>query len=57
VETKGRAEFLLSAGCEYGQGFYFSKPVDAERAAELLRLGRINPAPRSLRLVVESTAA
>jgi len=56
VETKGQAEFLLSAGCEYGQGFYFSKPVNAERATELLRLGRINPAPRSLRLV-ESTAA
>jgi diguanylate cyclase (GGDEF)-like protein len=55
VETEGQAKFLLSAGCEHCQGFYFSKPVDAKRATELLRAGRIKPA-RSLRLV-ESSAA
>jgi diguanylate cyclase len=56
VETEGQARFLLSAGCERGQGFYFSKPVNAERATELLRAGRINPVRRSLRLI-ETTAA
>ncbi len=56
VETEGQAKFLLSAGCEHGQGYYFSRPVTAERAAELLRSGTIKPARRSLRLV-EYTAA
>ena len=56
VETEGQKKFLLSAGCEYGQGYYFSRPVDAERATELLRAGTITPARRPLRLV-QSTAA
>ncbi|MGC2134882.1 MAG: EAL domain-containing protein, partial [Xanthobacteraceae bacterium] len=56
VETEGQEKFLLSAGCEYGQGYYFSRPVDAERATELLRAGTIKPDRRLLRLV-ESTAA
>ena len=43
VETEGQATFLLSAGCEYAQGYLFSKPVSAERATALLRLGRIKP--------------
>ncbi|MGB6748643.1 MAG: bifunctional diguanylate cyclase/phosphodiesterase, partial [Xanthobacteraceae bacterium] len=56
VETEGQEKFLLSAGCEYGQGYYFSRPLDAERATELLRSGTIKPDRRLLRLV-ESTAA
>ena len=44
METEGQEKFLLSAGCEYGQGYYFSRPVDAERATELLRAGKIEPA-------------
>ena len=56
VETEGHAKFLLSAGCEYGQGYYFSKPVSAEHATALLRLGTIRPIQHSLRLV-ETTAA
>ena len=56
VETEGQEKFLLSAGCEYGQGYYFSRPVNAERATELLRLGKVTPARRPLRLV-ETTAA
>jgi diguanylate cyclase len=56
VETEGQAKFLLSAGCEYAQGYLFSKPVSAERATALLRLGRIKPIHRSLGLV-ETTAA
>jgi len=56
VETEGQEKFLLSAGCEYGQGYYFSRPVDVERATELLRVGTIKPDRRPLRLL-ESTAA
>jgi diguanylate cyclase len=56
VETEAQARFLVSAGCAQGQGFYFSKPVDATRATELLRRGRIKPTPDVLR-IVETTAA
>ena len=56
VETEGQEKFLLSAGCEYGQGFYFSRPVNAERATELLRLGKVTPLRRPFRLV-KTTAA
>jgi diguanylate cyclase len=56
IESEGQEEFLLSAGCEYGQGYYFSRPVNVKRASELLRSGKIEPLRRSLRLV-ESSAA
>ena len=56
VETEAQARFLVSAGCMQGQGFYFSRPVDAKRATELLRRGRTKPTPDLLR-VVETTAA
>ncbi|MGA7786977.1 MAG: EAL domain-containing protein [Xanthobacteraceae bacterium] len=56
VETEGQEKFLLSSGCEHGQGFYFSRPVDAEQAAALLRSGKITPARRPLRLVENSAA-
>ena len=50
VETEAQANFLLSAGCAYAQGYYFSRPVNAERATELLRCGKIEftgmPIPR-----------
>jgi hypothetical protein len=35
-ETEAQANFLLSADCAYAQGYYFSRPVNAERATELL---------------------
>jgi len=41
VETEAQANFLLSAGCAYAQGYYFSRPVNAERATELLQRGKI----------------
>jgi diguanylate cyclase (GGDEF)-like protein/PAS domain S-box-containing protein len=44
VQTKVQLDFLVSAGCQVGQGFYFSKGVQAERATELLRRGFIEPA-------------
>jgi len=50
VETEEQAKFLLAAGCEQGQGFYFGKPVDAQQTTALLRAGRIKPA-RALRVV------
>jgi diguanylate cyclase (GGDEF)-like protein len=56
VESEAQAEFLLSAGCGYAQGFYFSRPVNAKRAAELLCLGGIGPAFSPLR-IVKTTAA
>jgi len=44
VETRAQLDILVAAGCRYVQGFYFSRPVSAKRAAELLRLGRLAPA-------------
>jgi EAL domain-containing protein (putative c-di-GMP-specific phosphodiesterase class I) len=56
VETEGQEKFLLLAGCEHAQGYYFSWPVNAERASELLRAGSIKPIHGALRLV-QNTAA
>ena len=36
VETSGQLALLRSIGCDYGQGFYFSKAVDARDAEEIL---------------------
>jgi diguanylate cyclase len=41
VETEAQANFLLAAGCAHAQGYYFGRPVNAERATELLRRGKI----------------
>lgn len=30
VETKEQEAFILQAGCDYGQGYYYSRPVSAE---------------------------
>lgn len=56
IETEGQRGLLLAAGCEHGQGFYFSRPVDAAKVTELLRAGKIALARRPLRLV-ENPAA
>jgi diguanylate cyclase (GGDEF)-like protein/PAS domain S-box-containing protein len=37
VETQEQASFLQQHGCHSAQGFYFSKPVSAEKVTELLR--------------------
>ena len=37
VETAGQRDFLISAGCELAQGYYFGKPMPAAAAGELLR--------------------
>jgi predicted signal transduction protein with EAL and GGDEF domain len=38
VETEAHARFLASVGCEQAQGYYYSCPVNAECATELLRV-------------------
>ena len=39
VETRQQAEFLAALGCDFGQGYYFSRPVEAATAEALLRNG------------------
>jgi diguanylate cyclase (GGDEF)-like protein/PAS domain S-box-containing protein len=36
VETAEQLAQLQALGCEYGQGYYFSRPVDAETASDLI---------------------
>jgi diguanylate cyclase (GGDEF)-like protein len=36
VESEGQVERLRAMGCQYGQGYYFSPPVDGESAGALL---------------------
>jgi EAL domain-containing protein (putative c-di-GMP-specific phosphodiesterase class I) len=35
VETKEQIELLKEMGCDIGQGYYFSKPVTAEKMEAL----------------------
>jgi diguanylate cyclase len=37
VETEAQAKFLVAAGCNQAQGFYFSRPVNGAHATVLLR--------------------
>jgi EAL domain-containing protein (putative c-di-GMP-specific phosphodiesterase class I) len=37
VETAGQLELLRQMGCEFGQGFYFSRPVAAVAEAMIAR--------------------
>ncbi len=37
VETREQADFLRSQGCDMVQGYYFSRPLDAESCLRLLR--------------------
>ena len=39
VETSAQLEFLRLHGCGEGQGYYFSRPVVAERVANLFKGG------------------
>ncbi len=36
VETEGQIEFLKNHGCDYGQGYYYSKPLPADEFMVLL---------------------
>lgn len=37
IETKGQMELLREYGCDYGQGYYFSKPVPLEEFNAILQ--------------------
>ncbi len=37
VETVSQFEQIKAMGCEYGQGYFFSKPVDGDRARALIK--------------------
>ncbi|PSU34590.1 EAL domain-containing protein [Photobacterium lutimaris] len=41
VETKWHTEYLLQRGCDYGQGYYFSKPLPADEFEVLLTHSRM----------------
>ena len=36
VETEEQVSYLKALQCEYGQGYYFSRPLDAESARSLI---------------------
>jgi len=37
VENAAQRDFLIAAGCELAQGFYFGRPMTAAAASEMLR--------------------
>jgi diguanylate cyclase (GGDEF)-like protein/PAS domain S-box-containing protein len=53
IECEEQIARLLAMGCKYGQGYYFSKPVDAEKTAELMVRNR----EATLAATVEASAA
>ena len=36
IETKEQGDFLRSVGCEYGQGYYYARPMPADSFTSLL---------------------
>lgn len=36
VETEGQRDWLAAAGCDYGQGYFFSEPLSAQGLEQLL---------------------
>ena len=40
VEMAEQISFLRSIQCEYVQGYFYAKPLDARSATELLKSGR-----------------
>ncbi|WP_394809420.1 EAL domain-containing protein [Nitrosomonas sp.] len=43
VETNSQKQLLIAMGCDYAQGFFFSKPLTADQfEAFLLQKGQIN---------------
>lgn len=40
VETQAQLKFLRSAGCDAAQGYWFSRPIEAEQLVEWIRRGQ-----------------
>jgi diguanylate cyclase (GGDEF)-like protein/PAS domain S-box-containing protein len=45
VETAAHWSYLSLLGCQYGQGYYFSRPVDAAAALQLAEKRHLEPWP------------
>jgi EAL domain-containing protein (putative c-di-GMP-specific phosphodiesterase class I) len=45
IETQEQADFLRQLGCRFGQGYYFSPPVPADRINEILGSRTARSAP------------
>ncbi len=45
VETAEQGQFLQAEGCDYGQGYFYSRPVPAAEFERLLKAGRLPLAP------------
>jgi EAL domain-containing protein (putative c-di-GMP-specific phosphodiesterase class I) len=46
IEHEGQASILRELGCRYGQGYYFSRPLPAAAALQVLRQNLPVPAAR-----------
>lgn len=60
IETEAQRKELVEFGCEYGQGFFFAKPMDAAAATELLKEGKqwsVGGTPSTKRLDASTDAA
>ena len=44
IETSEQADQLEQLGCDYGQGYFFSKPVEADTAAQMILAQKFPPA-------------
>lgn len=47
IETEEQRQLLLSMGCTYGQGFYFSRPLTLDQVERSLAEDRHNPSGNS----------
>ena len=50
IETREQLDHLRGRGCDFGQGYYFSHPVDEATATELIRAVRAGRSWRPRRL-------
>jgi hypothetical protein len=57
VETARQVERLLEFGCEYGQGYYFSQPLEAKAALSLCSSPWLRRQERGKRLLEFSEPA